>query len=331
VDPSGLGVAFPDFCKQLSALGYDQDVSALWGSLAAAADTAALASLSWVDPKSARRLEAVADWCKDSAGGILEVFLAFGPACGSISHAQLEEGMRSLGFTDNITEVLPLLDPWWRGAICVQDFFLLEQDPAKRRLLDRQWRAAAKSRSITESEPVAHEAAHFLFGLAKEATPLGGKHWKAFQNKVPIGKPKGPAKAASMPRLRRSEQDSNEGRGGHGSPLPLQAPEPLAPVPEHGGKGVKGAEDSRTTLPELSSSCTSTLKKHKKQTRSLYQQSQFQSHHRSGFLPALKSAKAVVPHWGQTGQTQPTRQPYTVMPFGKDQALFEQFERKALE
>ncbi|CAJ1373455.1 unnamed protein product [Effrenium voratum] len=238
LDRRGLG--FPTFCQRLAALDLGpMDLAELWSQVAGPDGNATVLE---VDPPRAEELRRIGEWCKQQ-GGILETFLRLGPACGSVSRAQLAASLGRLGFEGQVPWAL--LDPWGRGSICAQDFFTLETDPRERRKLDKQWEQALGKKtagdlaqSAARKERSAEQnATQLLYSLAKQSTWLGGKHWKS----------------GSMPELLPEEAEL------------LKAPKARKPVARLEIKRVvrpKLEVDREPPVPE----------KHQKQTRVLYEQ-----------------------------------------------------------
>ena len=274
-----------------------------------------------MDPVAAEELEALAYWCRDSGGGdagALEAFLAAGGrCCGAVPLQDLATGLQSLDCPQRLMKALSLLDPWQRGSVCAQDFFAVEQDPARRRALDQRWQALAAPREKgVDADSTNGEisgAQQLLYNLAKQSTPLGGRHWKAcktlseptlaFENKL----------LQAPPVVLHSSQRSRTSR----VVMPRLKPD------AHAGTSCPDLQDA----PEAPQ--TNQVFR-RRQTRSVYEQKQFVYSQRAGMLPTLKTACATVPYWGDEKRQRSDKQRprvHKVLALGRDQLLFENFER----
>eukprot|EP00439_Symbiodinium_sp_Y106_P031616 s826_g3.t2 len=289
VATDGCSPSFLEFCRQLSTLGYETDVGNLWADLCGAGSVVPLEA---IDAPAAAQLLQLSTWCKERFGGLLEAWLALGgPCCGHVSTDEVLEAVLSLGGPEE--RCRSLLDPWSRNALCAQDFFVLEQDPVRRQELDRRWREACEAPEAVSTS----NAQNLLTSLVKGSTALGGRHWTAFRLPEP---------SESLP-LRPPRARSGSRCEPRREPRPTRLPRVEKP--------------KVTELPEVP-------RRHQPQTRSIYEQRQFQHSRKSRSLPMLKSESAVVPHWGPgpPGRQKPAKR-YRVMPLGKDQMLFEHFEK----
>ncbi|CAE7192910.1 unnamed protein product [Symbiodinium natans] len=356
IDVDGRGVSFTDFCRQLPALGYKTDVAELWSSLGGSATAGSEVALKAVDAAAAARLAAVAAWCQSrfadtegakgcgrsersdrSEGAVMEAFLAAGGrCCGSVAVEVLAKNLKSLGCPVPLSEVQALVDPWDRGTLCAQDFFVLEQDGHRRQAVEQRWRLLTRPRSSVQQTSNGN-AQELLSSWAKQATALGGRHWTAWKAPDAPQNSSGALVAKQRPERISEPPQLKQARAVRARSEPRQASHPSHP--NRPRKSTDCAE-SAVSLPKLrgpdrvdADSDGDAPQVRRRQARSVYCRKQFQQNHKAGFLPMLKSVSAVVPHWGQPVQSvqgpKHSYQSYRVAAFGKDwkdQMLFEQFE-----
>merc|ERR1712232_1459423 len=102
----------------------------------------------------------------------------------------LAEGVPSvLDSEDKVLENLyPLLDQAGLGACSCEQLMFLEKDKEKRaKVLEKLARIREYGKDVGGAEPLKSNAQKLLHKIAKQTTPLGGKHWSTVTESVAVG------------------------------------------------------------------------------------------------------------------------------------------------
>eukprot|EP00927_Polykrikos_kofoidii_P072300 TRINITY_DN68433_c0_g1_i1.p1 TRINITY_DN68433_c0_g1~~TRINITY_DN68433_c0_g1_i1.p1 ORF type:complete len:405 (-),score=49.07 TRINITY_DN68433_c0_g1_i1:251-1423(-) len=198
-DNDGDGkLSFREFCKGLSAMQFEGNVSRLWIDLGGSISNSL--SLHALDPENAAVLEIFGRWCAHARGGPIEVFTAIDTdGCDSLTKDEFVTGLRRLGFfqADNLPKslateeqvlanLIPLLGQADNGCVTPHELLFLERDKQKREHFGKELKRIREyGKAPAAGQPVRNSAQRMLGKLAVKTTVLGGMHWKSLNSHNP--------------------------------------------------------------------------------------------------------------------------------------------------